>query len=135
MQCFESEEWQRITVVILRLVAARLSFATPATRLHGGHGLQLRSSLKDPQFEVRKVAGGLWDAAVSVQIVFQTPLQKHLSLSKNEVPRQRTALLAAVLDAELRTMTGEEAHVTKLSVQIVGSGKGSCFAISHVDMV
>ncbi|CAE7454098.1 unnamed protein product [Symbiodinium sp. CCMP2592] len=52
------------------------------------------AQFRDACHEVRKVAGGLWD-----------------------VPRQRTALLAAVLDAELRTMSGEEAKRLNTSFQ------------------
>eukprot|EP00439_Symbiodinium_sp_Y106_P027332 s1975_g3.t1 len=63
---------------------AQLVAAFLATAMARGGEAQFR----DACHEVRKVAGGLWD-----------------------VPRQRTALLAAVLDAELRTMTGEEAHI------------------------
>lgn len=52
------------------------------------------NEFRDACHEVRKVAGGLWD-----------------------VPRQRTALLAAVLDAELRIMSDKEAKRLNTSFQ------------------
>ncbi|CAE7481272.1 unnamed protein product [Symbiodinium sp. CCMP2456] len=69
---------------------AQLVAASLATAMARGG----ENEFRDACHEVRKVAGGLWD-----------------------VPRQRTALLAAVLDAELRIMSDKEAKRLNTSFQ------------------